>query len=468
MTQQTQLAIIGAGPAGYTAAFLAADKGLKVTLIDATGKLGGTCLHHGCIPSKALLHVAKIISGAKNASGIGVTFGEPSLDFEKIASFKDKVIARLSGGLNQLLKKRSITLIEGAATFSSETSLAVKTKGETITLNFEKCIIATGSLPANPFADAQKDDRVIFSEQALELKTIPKKILIIGGGYIGLEMATVYSNFGSDVTICELMPTLLPGADQDIISVLSKKLSLTLSNIYTSTAVENYQQTDQGILVIFDGPEGKIFEETFDQVLIATGRVPNTENLNLSKANIPLDENGFIKTDKSNQTPVKNIYAIGDVAGGLLLAHKASDEAHRIIEFILNPSNDQAQGIIPCVVFTDPEVAWCGLTEAEAKEKNIEIKISKIPMMANGRALGINQTEGFTKLIFDSKIKNVIGAVVVGPEAGELISSISIAAQNKLTAKQLAESIFPHPTLSETLKECAQSFLGTNAHSVKT
>jgi len=281
-------------------------------------------------------------------------------------------------------------------------------------------------------------------------------------------MATVYSNFGSDVTICELMPTLLPGADQDIISVLSKKLSLTLSNIYTSTAVENYQQTDQGILVIFDGPEGKIFEETFDQVLIATGRVPNTENLNLSKANIPLDENGFIKTDKSNQTPVKNIYAIGDVAGGLLLAHKASDEAHRIIEFILNPSNDQAQGIIPCVVFTDPEVAWCGLTEAEAKEKNIEIKISKIPMMANGRALGINQTEGFTKLIFDSKIKNVIGAVVVGPEAGELISSISIAAQNKLTAKQLAESIFPHPTLSETLKECAQSFLGTNAHSVKT
>ncbi|MDD3375143.1 MAG: dihydrolipoyl dehydrogenase [Candidatus Omnitrophica bacterium] len=464
--QQAQLFIIGAGPAGYTAAFLAADKGLKVTLIDSSGKLGGTCLHHGCIPSKALLHVAKIISTGKEASNLGVTFNAPSLDLEKIASFKNKVITQLNGGLNLLLKKRGITLIEGIASFLNETSLEIKTPDKTITLSFEKCIIATGSLPANPFADAQKDDRVIFSKQALELKTIPKKLLIIGGGYVGLEMATIYSSFGSEVTVCEIAPTLLPGGDQDAIAVLSKKLSKTLSNIHASTAVESYQKTDQGILVVFNGPQENIFEDTFDQVLIAAGRIPNTKNLNLSNANISLNENGFIEIDKKNQTPTKNIYAIGDVSGGLLLAHKASDEAHRIIELISNPSYEQAPRTIPCVIFTDPEIAWCGVTEVEAKEKNMEIKISKIPMLTNGRALGINQRDGFIKLIFDSKLGNIIGAVVVGPEAGELIGSINLAIQNQLTTRQFAETVFPHPSLSETLKECAQSFLGTSAHFV--
>ncbi len=466
MNQKTQLVIIGAGPAGYPAAFLAADKGIDVTLIDSTGKLGGTCLYHGCIPSKALLHVAKIISTAKDASKIGVDFGEPSLDLDKILSFKNKVIARLSSGLDLLAKKRKINFIQGSASFLNETSLKIKTQNETITLDFEKCIVATGSMPANLFPNTEKHDRIIFSEQALQLKTIPKKLLIVGGGYVGLEMATIYSRLGSQVTICELQENILPGVDKDIIPIISKKISKAVSKILTSTTIKSYEANDQGVTAIFNGPDEEIFKDTFDQILISTGRIPNNENLNLSKANITIDQKGFIVVDKNNQTSTSDIYAIGDIAGGLLLAHKASDEAHRIIKFITNSTDNQSKGIIPCVIFTDPEIAWCGLTEAEAEEKNIEIKISKTSMMTNGRALGINQPEGFTKILFDPKSGNMLGAVVVGSEAGELIAPISLALQNQLSAKQFAGSIFAHPTLSETLKECAQSFLGTNPHSI--
>ena len=466
--ENKQLIVIGAGPGGYAAAFLAADLGLKVTLIDNEKNPGGVCLYRGCIPSKALLHVAKVISESVEAKNFGVEYSKPKIDLKKMRSWKDEVVNKLTSGLGQVSKLRKIEYIKGNAKFLSDNSIELTRENDSKeTINFENIIIATGSNPAKiPSLDINSS-RVLDSTSALDIEDIPKSMLVIGGGYIGLELGTVYATLGTKVTVAEMLPAILNGADNDLVAVLQKKIKSLFESILVETKVVSLEEVKSGIKVIFEDNKSQRTEKIFDKVLISIGRKPNSKNLGLENTKIEIDNKGFIKVDNQLRTSVKNIFAIGDVAGEPMLAHKASHEGRVASEVIAGHKSAFEPKAIPAVIFTDPEIAWCGLTENEAKEKNIEISVAKFPWAASGRALTIGRTDGLTKLILDPKTERILGMGIVGPGAGDLIAEGVLAVEMGANATDLKLSIHPHPTLSETIMEAAEVFYGQSTHMYK-
>ena len=466
--ENKQLIVIGAGPGGYAAAFLAADLGLKVTLIDNEKNPGGVCLYRGCIPSKALLHVAKVISESVEAKNFGVEYSKPKIDLKKMRSWKDEVVNKLTSGLGQVSKLRKIEYIKGNAKFLSDNSIELTRENDSKeTINFENIIIATGSNPAKiPSLDINSS-RVLDSTSALDIEDIPKSMLVIGGGYIGLELGTVYATLGTKVTVVEMLPAILNGADNDLVAVLQKKIKSLFESILVETKVVSLEEVKSGIKVIFEDNKSQRTEKIFDKVLISIGRKPNSKNLGLENTKIEIDNKGFIKVDNQLRTSVKNIFAIGDVAGEPMLAHKASHEGRVASEVIAGHKSAFEPKAIPAVIFTDPEIAWCGLTENEAKEKNIEISVAKFPWAASGRALTIGRTDGLTKLILDPKTERILGMGIVGPGAGDLIAEGVLAVEMGANATDLKLSIHPHPTLSETIMEAAEVFYGQSTHMYK-
>lgn len=453
-TSSTQLAIIGAGPGGFTAAFLAADNGLKVTLIDAEPRIGGTCLHEGCIPSKTLLSLVKTIDQAKAAERSGVRFGAPQINLDEVNTFKKGVISKLAGGLQQLCKQKKVEFINGTANFVDSETLAIKKPdGSNQQLTFKKCIIATGSQPMTlPFIPASSK-HVMFSSEALELKKIPETLLIVGGGYIGLEMATIYAGLGAKVTICEITENLLGGTDADLVTILLRTLKKKIPDIKLSTAIKEVASFDNDVEVTFNCA-GNITKQRFEKILVAAGRKPNLSSLHLEKTKVRVLNNGFVKVKKGRQTDDKNIYAIGDVAPGPMLAHKASFDANAAVHHIARRKFDDGEAMIPAIAFTDPEIAFCGLSETQAQKKNIKIKVIKFPWAANGRAASLGRNDGVTKFIFNARGGKLLGVGIVGPEAGELIAQALLALKTNVPTEKLSSSVYPHPTLSETFKEC--------------
>ena len=456
-----EVVVIGAGPGGYAAAFRAADLGKKVLLIDKDADLGGVCLNRGCIPSKALLHIAKVIEEAKALGKSGVTFADPTLDLDAMRSWKESVVSKLSKGIGQLAEARKVQVIQGLATFDSPTQLSVKLENGTQSITFDNCIIATGSRPTTIPNFPTVHPRIINSTGALKLGDIPKRLLVIGGGYIGLEMGSVYNALGTQVTVVEFMPSLLPGADEDLVKPLARKLKKAFENIYLSTKVSKVEPTDNEVTVFFEGSDGKEFSEIFDTVLVSVGRKPNTENLGLENAGITLAEKGFIPVNVKRQTIVSNIYAIGDITGDPMLAHKATHEGKVAAEVIAELPSAFEPAVIPAVIFTDPEIAWAGPTEMELKEKNIPYEKGEFPWAASGKALALHRIEGKTKLLFDPESKKIISAGIVGPNAGDLIGEAVLAIEMGADAEDIGLSIHPHPTLTETVANAAEMFSGT-------
>ncbi|GAA5033226.1 dihydrolipoyl dehydrogenase [Marivirga lumbricoides] len=458
-----QLVIIGAGPGGYAAAFHAADLGLKVTLVDPEVNPGGVCLYRGCIPSKALLHLAKIKQEAMQAEDWGIAFEPPSVDAAKIFKWKDETVKQLTGGLGQLSKARKIEYIKGRARFKSDTTLEIENvDGEDSTVTFENVIIATGSGPST-IPNIEYDYKfIIDSTDALDLKEIPEKMLVIGGGYIGLELGSAFASFGSKVSIAEMTESFLPGADRDLVKIFEKESKQLFEEVYFKTSVEKATVKDKKVTVILKG-EKESQKKKYDKVLVAVGRKPNTDSFNIEKAGIEMDDKGFIKVDDKRATNVKNIYAIGDVTGEPMLAHKASHEGRIAAEVIAgHPGAAYAPKVIPGIVFTNPEIAWCGLTETDAKDK--KVKVLKFPWGASGRAKAIGTANGLTKLIVHPESGIVLGGGVAGKGAGSLIPEIALAVEMGATTEDLALTIHPHPTLSETIMESAESFLGGATH----
>ena len=456
---QTELVVIGAGPGGYTAAFRASDLGLDVTLIEKHTNLGGVCLNVGCIPSKTLLHAAKIINDSKEAKTLGLNFGEPEIELEKMKDWKNQVVSGLTQGLQGLSKKRNINVIHGIASFTSANTVKITNgKGEQ-TLGFEQCIIAVGSNPATlPFLP--DDPRIIDSTDALELSIIPNKMLIIGGGIIGLEMATIYASLGSSVSIVELTETLMPGTDRDLVKPLEKHLKKQCDHIYKSVEVSSATSTKKGIEISFKG-KGAPESAVYDSVLIAVGRVSNIGSIDPEEAGIQYDKNGFIQVDRQMRTNVPNIFAIGDIVGEPMLAHKASHEARVAAEVVSGMKTAMDSRCIPSVAYTDPEVAWVGLTEEDCIAQEIDFGKGVFPWAASGRSLSIARSEGLTKLLFDSTTKRILGGGIVGTNAGELIAEITLAIEMDCDVSDIALTIHPHPTLSETLALAAEAFEGT-------
>lgn len=459
-----KVVVIGAGPGGYTAAFYAADLGLDVTLVEKQNVLGGVCLNVGCIPSKSYLHLAKVLDEAKEISHAGITFSNPSIDINKMREYKNSVVGKLTSGLNILAKQRKINVIFGEAKFINNTTLEIKQKNNEVTkLTFDYAIIATGSRPAT-IPNVPLSHRIWDSTDALEIKNIPNKLLVVGGGVIGLELGSVYGSLGSNVTVIEFMDGLLPGADRDIVAVLQKKLSSKIKNVWTSSKVVSMEEVENGIKVKY---EGKFTgEDVFDNVLLSVGRKPNTEFLGLENTKIELNR-GFIVVDKKLQTKEPNIFAIGDVVGNPMLAHKASAEAKVAVEAILGKKVAFEPKVIPSVVYTDPEVAWAGLTENEAKAMNLNYEVVKFPFQALGRAIAMDRTEGFTKMIIEKESEIVLGVAMVGPNAGDMISEGALAIEMGATVKDIALTIHPHPTLSESMMEAAELFFGHCTHLYK-
>ncbi|MBZ9730039.1 dihydrolipoyl dehydrogenase [Salegentibacter sp. JZCK2] len=458
-----ELVIIGAGPGGYAAAFHAADLGIKVTLIDPEVNPGGVCLYRGCIPSKALLHLAKTKEEAMKASEWGLKFEEPKIDRKKIADWKKNVVRKLTEGLGQLSKSRKIEYVQGKAKFTGKNELEVRPKkGKKISLNFEKAIIATGS-SAMDLPDIEIDHKKIWdATDALELKEIPKKMLVIGGGYIGLELGSVYAALGTKVSVAEMTPGFLPGTDPDLIKVFEK--NPPFKNVFLETKVEKVKITKKGVKVTLKGKEEEQSKK-FDCVLVAVGRKPNTQNLGLDKLGVSPNENGFIEVDAKRRTKLEHIFAIGDITGEPMLAHKASHEGRIAAEVITGKKGAAYDPkVIPAVVFTNPELAWCGLTENEAKEKDRKVKIVKFPWAASGRAAAIGEDKGFTKLLIDPESEVILGGAVAGKNAGSLIPEIALAIEMGSTASDLSLTIHPHPTLSETIMESAELFYGGATH----
>jgi dihydrolipoamide dehydrogenase len=462
-----QLVVIGAGPGGYAAAFQAADHGLQVALVDTEPNPGGVCLYRGCIPSKALLHVAKLVSEARHASAWGVSFGEPKIDLDKLRAFKDSVVQRMVGGLGQLSKQRKITYIQGRASFVDAKTLSIDlVNGGKETLSFEHAIIATGSRPAVVPGLSIDSPRVMDSTAALELPDVPKSLLVVGGGYIGLELGSVYAALGTKVTVVEMTPTLLAGADRDLATILSRRLEKTLHKVILNARVAEMKEVKNGVKVKIEG-EGlgdADKEQTFDRVLVSIGRKPNSAIEGLDKTGVKLRERGFINVDASMRTDEPGIFAIGDVVGEPMLAHKASHEARVAVESILGQNSVFEPQAIPAVVFTDPEVAWCGLTETEAQKQGRKVDVAKFPWAAVGRAVAIDRPEGLTKLIIDPTTERVLGVGIVGSGAGDLIAEGVVAVEMAALASDLALSIHAHPTLSETIMEAADVFYGHSVH----
>ncbi len=462
-----QLAVLGGGPGGYPAAFVAADHGMKVVLIDEGIKPGGVCLNRGCIPSKALLHVAKLMHEAEEAAQYGVVFQKPEINLDKLRSFKNGVIGSLSGGIEGLCRARGVELVRARGTFLSSNELQLQyPDGTSKTLSFDHCIIASGSQPAMPPIFNIGDDRVMDSTGALELKDIPQRLLVIGGGYIGLEMGTVYAALGSQVSVVEMTTGLLPGADRDLVTPLQKRLSHAFHAIHLGTKVAKLEATPEGIVASLEG-EGVEPRQTFDRVLVSVGRRPNSRGLGLEKTQAQTDDKGFIRIDRNQRTADPKLLAIGDVAGEPMLAHKASREARIAVETLLGEPVEFDNIAIPAVVFTDPELAWAGITEAEAKNQNRDVTIYRFPWAASGRAQTLARTEGLTKIIVENAKQRVVGVGMVGPGAGEMIAEGVLAIEMGATARDIADSIHAHPTLSETLMEAAEGILGQPTHAWK-
>ena len=464
----TQLVVIGGGPGGYAAAFFAADMGLSVTLVDMEPNPGGVCLYRGCIPSKALLHVAKVASEAKHASHWGLTYGEPTIDLDKLREFKNGVVGKLTGGLGQLSKQRKITYIQGKASFVDAKNLSIEPAGGGAAqpLAFEHAIIATGSYPTKIPGLSLDSDRVMDSTGALDLPEIPKTLLVVGGGYIGLELGSVYAALGTKVTVVEMTDGLLPGADRDLVTFLARRLETTLHKILLKTRVTGMEDAKNGVKVLMEG-EGLADADkaqTFDRVLVSIGRRPNSAVPGLDKTGVTVTDRGFIQVDAALRTTAPNIFAIGDVVGEPMLAHKASHEARVAVEAIMGHKVAFEPQAIPAVVFTDPEVAWCGLTETDAKKQGRKVEIAKFPWAALGRALAIDRPDGMTKLVIDPETERILGVGIVGAGAGELIAEGVLAVEMAALATDLKLSIHPHPTMSETLMEAAEVFFGHSTH----
>ncbi|MBS0202403.1 MAG: dihydrolipoyl dehydrogenase [Planctomycetes bacterium] len=465
---KTQLLVLGGGPGGYPAAFEAADHGMQVTLVDEGAQPGGVCLNRGCIPSKALLHMAKLINETRESAEHGLTFASPKIDIAKLRSWKDtSVVGKLTGGIRELCRLRGVNLVTARGTFLDANTIEVKhADGKTDRISFEKAIIATGSSPAVPPVFQLGDPRVMDSTGALELADIPGSLLVVGGGYIGLEMGTVYAAFGSKVTVVELTPDLLPGADRDLVRPLQKRLEKQFTAIHLNTKVEALKATRSGIEATLAG-EGVAPKQTFDRVLVSIGRRPNNKGFGLEATGVALDEKGFIKVDGQRRTNVPHIYAIGDIAGEPMLAHKATREAKVAVEAMNGGPAEFDNMAIPAVVFTDPEVAWVGMMEREAAAKNIEVKVVKFNWAASGRAITLARSEGLTKLIVDPKTERILGVGLVGVGAGEMIGEAALAVETACVARDLAETIHAHPTLSETIMEAAESVYAQATHSYR-
>jgi len=462
-TSNLQIAIIGAGPGGYAAAFLAADLGMKVTLIDPELNPGGVCLYRGCIPSKALLHVAKLIDESRHAKNWGIDYPDPKIDLPRLRSWKEGVIKKLTGGLGQLSKQRKVEYIQGRAAFENSNTLRVsRTSGTENSLTFDRIVIATGSRPAIIPSLKLDTPRMMDSTTALDLSDVPGTLLVVGGGYIGLELGTVYAALGSKVSVVEMLPGLLPGADRDLVLPLHKRMEKIFDSILLNTTVAAVKEEPTGIRVTFDGPEVKEREKVFDKVLVSVGRKPNSEIPGLDKTQVKFGPRGFIQVNKQLQTDDPAIYAIGDVVGEPMLAHKASHEGRTAVEAIAGHRVAFEPNAIPAVVFTDPEIAWCGLTETQAQKENREIKVAKFPWAASGRAMTLDRTEGWTKLLLDPQTERVLGVGIVGVGAGELIAEGVLAIEMGALAKDIALTIHPHPTLSETVMNSAEVFFGTS------
>lgn len=462
--QHTQIAVLGGGPGGYPAAFAAADHGMKVVLIDEGTKPGGVCLNRGCIPSKALLHVAKLIHEAKEAAEYGLTFGEPSIDIDKLRTFKNHVVGSLTGGIEALCKARGVELIKARGTFLNSETLELKlADGSKKTLSYDHCIVAAGSLPAMPPIFAIGDDRVMDSTGALELKDVPKRMLVIGGGYIGLEMGSVYAALGTEVTVVEMTSGLLPGADRDLVTPLQKRLSQQLKAIHVNTKVAKLEATPEGIVASLEG-EGVEPRQVFDRVLVSVGRRPNSRGLGLENTKVEIDHRGFINIDRNQRTNDPKLMAIGDIAGEPMLAHKATREAKIAVETLLGEPVEFDNIAIPAVVFTDPELAWAGITETEAKNQNRDVQVYRFPWAASGRAQTLARTEGITKIIVEPTKQRVLGVGLVGPGAGEMIAEAALAIEMGATARDLADTIHAHPTLAETVMEAAEGIIGQPTH----
>ncbi|OGX13580.1 MAG: dihydrolipoyl dehydrogenase [Omnitrophica bacterium RIFOXYB12_FULL_50_7] len=462
-TIQTDVVVVGAGPGGYTVAFYTAVLGKKVILIEQEKRLGGVCLNRGCIPSKALLHIAKLIYETTEVGKCGVTFARPAIHLDQMRAWKDSILEKLGEGIANLAGRRSVQVITGRAVFEGPKALRVETLEGPRQIQFDKAIIATGSRAALPAMFDIKDSRVMTSTEALALQDIPKKLLVVGGGYIGMELGTVYAALGSEVTVAEALGGILLGADSDLVRLVHERASKIFKEIRVSAKVTQLKPLDEGIEVrMMTGGEEK--REVYDRVLVSVGRTPNVQELGLEKTKVRADPKGFIQVDARQRTAEPDIYAIGDVTGGMMLAHKASKDAKTAVNSIVGEMTAKNEPLIPAVVFTDPELAWCGLTEVEAKAKNIPVQIVKFPWSASGRALTLERTDGATKLLIDPLTEKILGVGICGVGAGELISEGVLAVEMGLRAQDLARIVHPHPTLSETLMECAEMFYGHATH----
>ncbi len=463
LTQEADVVVIGGGPGGYAAAFRAADLGLDVTLIDTDKRPGGVCLFRGCIPSKTYLHLSEVMHDADRARDMGITYDKPKIDLKALRAWKDRVVDKLSGGLAALCEQRGVQYIQGRAEFVASDRLRLR-DAEVSGITFEQAIIATGSRPI-PFPGAQikKGGRVMNSTGALGLPEIPESMLVLGGGYVGLELGMVYSALGTRIQVVEMADQLLPGVDPDLVKPLKKRLDTEFEAIHLKTKVSRMEEGEGGVQVSFEG-ESDISEQTFDRVLIAIGRSPNSQKLGLDNTKVEVDDRDFIQVDDRMRTADPNIFAIGDVIGGMMLAHKASREGKIAAEVIAGEASAFDAVAIPAVVYTDPQIAWCGLTETEAKQQNREVRVQRFPWKYSGRAVTMGVPDGLTKLLIDPESERVLGVGIVGRHAEGLISEGVLAVEMAALAEDVAYTIHPHPTLSETEAEAAEIFLGGATH----
>lgn len=462
---KTDIVVIGAGPGGYAAAFYAADLGRKVILVERDKRLGGVCLNRGCIPSKALLHATHQIVAARESGHRGITFATPTVDLAQLRIWKEGILTKLGGGIAQLAKMRSVQVVQGRAYFEGSQTLRVENDQGQQFINYETAILAVGSVPAMPKAFDLGNPRVMTSTEALEIEDIPENLLVVGGGYIGMEMGTVYAALGSKVTVVEALDNILAGADPDLARPVVMAAKKAFKEIRLKAKVLKMSTAGKQIKVELEF-DGKKVEELYDRVLVSVGRAANSVDLGLENTKVALDERGFVKVNAQQQTSDPHIYAIGDIAGGILLAHKAHKEARIAVETINGESSTFENVVIPAVVFTDPELAWCGLTEADAKARGIPHEVVKFPWAASGRALSFDRTDGVTKMIIDPESERVLGVGICGAGAGELIAEATLALEMGATAEDIALTVHPHPTLSETLMECAEAFYGHATHTI--
>lgn len=462
---RTDIVVLGAGPGGYTAAFYAADRGKKVTLVEQNKRLGGICLNSGCIPSKALLHATQLIREVRESRARGIEFNEPRFDLDKLRAWKESILEKLGEGIAGLAQKRRVEVLHGRGHFEDSQTLRVETaKGQKF-IKYDKAIIAVGSKPAMPSAFDLGNRRIMTSTEALEVEEVPTDLLVVGGGYIGLELGTVYAALGSQVVLLEALDSILPGVDADLVRPVRRSAEKAFKEVRVGTKVLKMATSGKQIKVTMEANKERK-EEFYDRVLVSVGRAPNYGDLGLENTRIKKDDHGFIQCNLQQQTADPHIYAIGDVNGGALLAHRAAKEARIAVEAILGEASAFENVVIPAVVFTDPEVAWCGLTETEAREKGVDVRIAKFPWSASGRALTLDRPDGLTKLVIEPETERLLGVGIVGVGADDLISEGVVAVEMGATAKDLAESVHPHPTLSETLMECAEVFYGTATHAL--